>query len=161
MRIGFGYDVHPLVAGRKLLLGGVEIPFDKGLGGHSDADVLSHAVGDALLGSVGLGDIGQHFPDSDERFAGISSLLLLKQIAELLRKEDYGVVNIDSTVVMERPKLAPHIVLIRKNMADSLAIDPSRVSVKATTSEKMSFIGREEGVAAYASVLVQLNTPHQ
>jgi len=161
VRIGFGYDVHPLVAGRKLLLGGVEIPFDKGLGGHSDADVLSHAVGDALLGSVGLGDIGQHFPDSDERFAGISSLLLLKQIAELLRKEDYGVVNIDSTVVMERPKLAPHIVLIRKNMADSLAIDPSRVSVKATTSEKMSFIGREEGVAAYASVLVQLNTPHQ
>ena len=154
MRIGFGYDVHPLVVGRKLLLGGVEIPFGKGLAGHSDADVLSHAVADALLGSVGLGDIGQHFPDSDERFAGVSSLLLLKQVGQLLKQKGYAIGNIDSTVVMERPKLAPHIAQMQRNMADSLAIASSRVSVKATTSERMSFVGREEGVAAYASVLV-------
>jgi len=154
VRIGFGYDVHPLVVGRKLLLGGVEIPFGKGLAGHSDADVLSHAVADALLGSVGLGDIGQHFPDSDERFAGVSSLLLLKQVGQLLKQKGYAIGNIDSTVVMERPKLAPHIAQMQRNMADSLAIASSRVSVKATTSERMSFVGREEGVAAYASVLV-------
>ncbi len=159
MRIGFGYDVHPFSSGRKLTLGGLEIPFEKGLAGHSDADVLSHAVGDALLGSVCLGDIGQHFPDTDAQYAGISSLRLLEQIWKLLEHEGYEIVNIDSTVVMERPKLAPHIQKMRRNLARSLSIDFSQVSIKATTSEKMGFIGNEEGVAAYAAVLVKALTP--
>jgi len=155
MRIGFGYDVHPLVAGRKLVLGGVEIPNERGLLGHSDADALSHAIGDAILGSLSLGDLGTHFPDDDERFAGVSSLLLLKEIAAMARREGYQVGNIDSTVVLERPKLAEHIEEMRKNIAGALSASVSRISVKVTRSEKMGFVGREEGVAVYACVLVE------
>ncbi len=154
MRIGFGYDVHRLVEKRKLILGGVLVPHDKGLLGHSDADVLSHAIGDALLGSAALRDIGTHFPDSDERFAGISSILLLKNITELLQRAGFAIGNIDSTVVAEAPKLQPYIVEMQTNIAEALSIDVSRVSVKATTSEGMGFVGQKEGVAAYACALV-------
>jgi 2-C-methyl-D-erythritol 2,4-cyclodiphosphate synthase len=156
MRVGFGYDVHQLVEERKLVLGGVVIPFERGLLGHSDADVLSHAIADALLGSVALGDIGIHFPDTDDAYSGISSLLLLAEVAGLVRNEGYAIGNIDATVVMERPKLAPHIPVMRKNIAESLGIQVSQVSVKATTSEKMGFVGEEKGVAAYACALVEL-----
>lgn len=154
MRIGFGYDVHRLVRNRDLILGGVSIPSEKGLLGHSDADALSHAIGDALLGSAALGDIGTHFPDNDEKFAGISSLLLLKQIGEMLRREGYQISNIDSTVVLEKPKLAPYLDKMKKNIADSLSILDCQVSIKATTSEKIGFVGQEEGLAAYACVLI-------
>jgi 2-C-methyl-D-erythritol 2,4-cyclodiphosphate synthase len=156
MRVGFGYDVHQLVEERKLVLGGVVIPFERGLLGHSDADVLSHAIADALLGSVALGDIGIHFPDTDDAYSGISSLLLLAEVAGLVRNEGYAIGNIDATVVMERPKLAPHIPVMRRNIAESLGIQVSQVSVKATTSEKMGFVGEEKGVAAYACALVEL-----
>ena len=155
MRVGFGYDVHQLVKGRKLILGGVTIPSEKGALGHSDADALSHAIGDALLGSAALGDLGKYFPDSDEEFAGISSLLLLNQIGKRLSKEGYQISNIDSTVILEKPKLLPHINEMRTNIADSLAISDSQVSVKATTSERMGFVGEEKGVAAYACVLIE------
>ncbi len=155
MRVGFGYDVHPLVKGRKLILGGVTIPSEKGALGHSDADALSHAIGDALLGSAALGDLGKHFPDNDEQFAGISSLLLLKQIGQQLAKEGYQISNIDSTVVLEQPKLSPYVNEMRANIADSLAISDSQVSVKATTSERMGFVGEEKGLAAYACVLIE------
>ncbi len=155
MRVGFGYDVHPLVKGRNLVLGGVTIPSKKGALGHSDADALSHAIGDALLGSAALGDLGKHFPDNDEQFAGISSLLLLKQIGQQLAKEGYQISNIDSTVVLEQPKLSPYINEMRANIADSLAISDSQVSVKATTSERMGFVGEEKGLAAYACVLIE------
>jgi len=139
-----------------LVLGGVLIPFERGLLGHSDADVLSHAIADALLGSVALGDIGIHFPDTDDAYSGISSLLLLAEVAGLVRNEGYAIGNIDATVVMERPKLAPHIPVMRRNIAESLGIQVSQVSVKATTSEKMGFVGEEKGVAAYACALVEL-----
>ena len=155
MRVGFGYDVHPLVKGRNLVLGGVTIPSEKGALGHSDADALSHAIGDALLGSAALGDLGKYFPDNDEQFAGISSLLLLKQIGQQLAKEGYQISNIDSTVVLEQPKLSPYINEMRTNIADSLAISDSQVSVKATTSERMGFVGEENGLAAYACVLIE------
>jgi len=155
MRVGFGYDVHQLVKGRKLILGGVTIPSERGALGHSDADVLSHAIGDALLGSAAFGDLGKHFPDSDEEFAGISSLLLLKQIRQRLTEEGYQISNIDSTVVLEKPKLLPHINEMRTNIADSLAISDSQVSVKATTSERMGFVGEKKGVVAYACVLIE------
>lgn len=155
MRVGFGYDVHRLVKGRKLIIGGVTIPSDKGALGHSDADALSHAIGDALLGSAALGDLGKHFPDNDEQFAGISSLLLLKQIGQQLAKEGYQISNIDSTVVLEQPKLSPYVNEMRVNIADSLAISDSQVSVKATTSERMGFVGEEKGLAAYACVLIE------
>ena len=155
MRIGFGYDVHQLVEGRKLVLGGVTIPSQRGALGHSDADALSHAIGDALLGSAALGDLGKHFPDTDEQFAGISSLLLLKQIGQRLTEEGYQINNIDSTVVLEKPKLLPYINELRANIADSLAISDSQVSVKATTSERMGFVGEEKGLAAHACVLIE------
>ncbi|MCA9741947.1 MAG: 2-C-methyl-D-erythritol 2,4-cyclodiphosphate synthase [Deferribacteres bacterium] len=155
MRIGIGYDVHPLVADRPMIIGGVTIPYEKGLGGHSDADVLLHAIGDAILGAAALGDLGKHFPDTSDSFANISSLILLKEIAALLHKKRYQVVNIDSTVVLERPKLAPHIAEMKKNIASCLNMRQSEVSVKATTSEKMGFVGKEEGVAAHAVVLIQ------
>jgi len=155
LRVGFGYDVHQLVAGRKLVLGGVTIPSEKGALGHSDADALSHAIGDALLGSAALGDLGKHFPDNDDRFAGISSLLLLKQIGQRLTEEGYQINNIDSTVVLEKPKLLSYINEMRANIADSLAISDSQVSVKATTSETMGFVGEEKGLAAYACVLIE------
>ena len=155
MRIGFGYDVHQLVPERKLILGGVAIPFEKGLLGHSDADALSHAIGDALLGGAALGDLGTLFPDTDERFAGISSLLLLKEIAQMLRKSGYRINNVDSTVVAQAPKLRPFIDEMRKNIAASLTLSESQISVKATTSETMGFVGRGEGLEAYACVLLE------
>lgn len=155
MRIGFGYDVHQLVAGRALILAGVNIPFEKGLLGHSDADVLCHAIGDALLGGAALGDIGYHFPNSDPKFAGVSSLLLLKEIARMIREKDFEINNVDSTVVLEQPKLLPHIGEMRRNIANALNIPDSRVSIKATTAETMGFVGRGEGVQAYATALIQ------
>jgi len=154
MRIGFGYDVHPLVAGRKLILGGVEIKHEVGLAGHSDADVLCHAIGDALLGAANLGDLGKHFPDTSARFANVSSLLLLKEIARLLREQHYAVVNIDSTLVLEAPKIMPHAEHMRANIAEALGITPAQISIKATTSEKLGFVGRKEGATAFAVVLL-------
>ncbi len=155
MRIGFGYDVHELVGGRPLILGGVTIPFEKGLLGHSDADALCHAIGDALLGSAALGDLGAHFPNTDARFAGISSLRLLKQIGQMLVENGCRIQNIDSTLVLEKPKLQTYIPEMRKNIAESLGIAESQVSIKATTSEKMGFVGRGEGVTAYACALIE------
>lgn len=154
MRVGFGYDVHQLVNGRKLILGGVTIASDKGLMGYSDADALCHAIGDAILGSAALGDLGTYFPDTDERYAGISSLQLLKEINQLLVQKGYQISNIDATLVLEKPKLLPYISNMRKNVAESLSILESQVSVKATTSEKIGFVGQEKGIAAYACVLI-------
>jgi len=154
MRIGFGYDVHPLVAGRKLILGGVEIKHEVGLAGHSDADVLSHAIGDALLGAANLGDLGKHFPDTSAKFANVSSLLLLKEIARLLREAHYAIGNIDSTLVLETPKIMPHAEQMRANIAAALGITPAQISIKATTSEKLGFVGRKEGAAAFAVALL-------
>ncbi len=155
MRVGFGYDVHRLVPERKLVLGGVTVPSEKGALGHSDADALCHAICDALLGAAALGDIGTHFPDTDARYAGISSLLLLKEVGGLLRERGFEVANVDATVVLEKPKLAPHIETMRANVAQSLEISVEQVSVKATTSEQMGFVGQGEGVAAFACVLIQ------
>ncbi len=150
MRIGTGYDVHRLTAGRKLVIGGVEIPADKGLLGHSDADVLLHAVCDALLGAAGLGDIGKHFPDSDAKFKGISSLLLLEEVRRLIEKAGFRVNNIDSTIVAEKPRMAPHIPAMVSNIARATRVDDSAINVKATTSEGLGFTGSGEGMAAYA-----------
>ncbi len=149
-RIGFGFDVHKLIEGRKLILGGVEIPFEKGLLGHSDADVLLHAICDALLGAAALGDIGKHFPDTDIRFKGISSIELLKHVGKLLSQNGYAIGNIDSTLVLEKPKILPYINQMQKNIAESLGILENQVSVKATTNEGMGFIGTGEGAVAYA-----------
>lgn len=154
MRIGQGYDVHRLVEGRKLILGGVEIPYEKGLLGHSDADVLLHAVMDALLGAAALGDIGQHFPDSDERYKGISSVELLKEVGEILQENGYLIENIDSTVIAQRPKLLPYRPQMAKNIADALGIEPDQVSVKATTEEGLGFTGAGEGISAQAIALL-------
>ncbi len=150
MRIGFGYDVHALTENRKLILGGVEIPHEKGLLGHSDADVLIHAVMDALLGAAALGDIGKHFPDNDNSFKDISSLLLLKKTNELLIENSFSVNNIDSTIVAQEPKLAPFIEEMRKNISDALGLDISQINIKATTTEKLGFEGKKEGISAYA-----------
>jgi len=147
---GIGWDSHRLVAGRPLILGGVEIPFERGLAGHSDADVLTHAVIDALLGAAGLGDIGQHFPDTDERWAGADSLVLLRHVVGLVREHAFGLTHVDTTVVMERPKLGPHRDAIRVRLAEALGVGPEHVNVKATTGEGMGFVGRGEGVAALA-----------
>ena len=147
---GIGWDSHRLVAGRPLILGGVEIPFERGLAGHSDADVLTHAVIDALLGAAGLGDIGQHFPDTDERWAGADSLVLLRHVVGLVREHAFGLTHVDTTVVMERPKLGPHRDAIRVRLAEALGVGPEHVNVKATTGEGMGFVGRREGVAAMA-----------
>ena len=155
MRIGHGYDVHRLTEGRKLILGGVEIEYEKGLLGHSDADVLIHAVMDALLGAAALGDIGRHFPDSDERYRGISSLLLLKTVAELLEFSGYRVGNIDATVIAQRPRLAPHIENMRANIADALGCGVGRVNIKATTEEHLGFTGDGSGIAAHAVALIE------
>ncbi|MDN5276404.1 MAG: 2-C-methyl-D-erythritol 2,4-cyclodiphosphate synthase [Clostridiales bacterium] len=154
MRIGMGYDVHPLVEGRDLILGGVFIPFEKGLKGHSDADVLVHAVMDALLGAASMGDIGKLFPDTDERYRGISSLILLRRVGELIAQRSYRIENIDSIVVAQRPKIAPYIEKMRENIARELNIQPDRVSIKATTTEGLGFIGAGEGIAAYAVALL-------
>jgi len=150
MRIGFGYDVHRLCENRKFILGGVDVPHTLGLMGHSDADVLIHAVMDALLGAAALGDIGKLFPDSDEAFKDIDSMILLKKVGEVLSEKGYVVNNIDSTVAAQKPKLAPYIEQMRKNIADCLGVDMDAVSVKATTTEKLGFEGREEGISAYA-----------
>lgn len=153
IRIGHGYDVHRLTEGRALILGGVDIPYEKGLLGHSDADVLLHAISDGLLGALALGDIGKHFPDSDERYRGISSLLLLEKVGELVRERGYRIGNIDATVLAQRPKLAPYIVTMRENIARALGMQADRVSVKATTEEGLGFTGSGEGIAAHAVVL--------
>lgn len=155
LRIGHGYDVHRLVEGRKLIVGGVEIPHEKGLLGHSDADVLLHAISDALLGAAALGDIGCLFPDTDERFKGANSLLLLKEVVSVLKENGYSVVNIDSTLLAQRPKMRPHIDAMRKNIADACGISADFVSVKATTEEKLGFTGREEGISAHAVCLIE------
>ena len=154
MRIGHGYDVHKLCENRKLILGGVDIPHDKGLLGHSDADVLVHAVMDALLGAAALGDIGKLFPDTDDEFKGADSIELLKQVCMVLDNEGYAIVNIDSTVCAQKPKLAPFIEAIRQNIANACGIDISRVSVKATTEEKLGFTGEENGISATAVCLI-------
>ncbi|MFO7670260.1 MAG: 2-C-methyl-D-erythritol 2,4-cyclodiphosphate synthase [Bacteroidales bacterium] len=154
-RIGFGYDVHRLKAGIPFWLGGVKIPHEKGAVGHSDADVLIHAICDALLGAAALGDIGTHFPDTDPAYKGIASTLLLKQTGDLLREKGFGVGNIDSTVCLEVPKIKPYIPQMREEIARCLQIDMAAVSVKATTEEKLGFTGREEGVSAYAVALIQ------
>lgn len=155
MRIGTGFDTHRLAKNRKLIIGGVEIPSEKGLLGHSDADVLLHAIIDALLGAAALGDIGTHFPDSDPRYKGISSIFLLKEIAELLSKNGYRIVNIDSTVIVQEPKMAPFIKEMQKNIAEALGISVNCVSVKAKTNEHMGFVGRLEGIEARAAVLIE------
>ena len=149
MRIGHGYDVHRLVADRKLILGGVEIPHSLGLLGHSDADVLLHAISDALLGAAALGDIGQHFPDTDEKYRGISSLLLLREVSDLVNLQGLIVENIDATIVAQRPKLRPYIDMMRENIAEALGIDISQVNVKATTEEGLGISGSEEGICAH------------
>ncbi|HHY42419.1 MAG TPA: 2-C-methyl-D-erythritol 2,4-cyclodiphosphate synthase [Thermoanaerobacterales bacterium] len=155
MRIGIGFDVHQLVEGRKLILGGVTIPFEKGLLGHSDADVLVHAINDALLGACALGDIGKHFPDTDPAYKDISSIKLLKRVKDLLSVHGYKVVNIDSVICAERPKLAPYIDEMRKNIAETLSIAVDRVSVKATTTEGLGFEGKGEGISAQAVCLIE------
>lgn len=155
MRVGHGYDVHRLVEGRKLVLGGVEIPWEKGLLGHSDADVLLHALMDAMLGAAALGDIGRHFPDSDERYAGADSLRLLKEVSRLLDDAGYRLVNADCTILAQRPKLMPHIPGMRANIARALGADVDAISVKATTEEGLGFTGDGSGIAAHAVVLIE------
>ena len=155
LRIGHGYDVHRLTEGRRLILGGVEVPYEKGLLGHSDADVLTHAVMDALLVAAALGDIGKLFPDTDAAYAGISSILLLERVAERLREAGYAVVNLDATVLAQAPKLAPYRERMRENLARALSLDTSRVSVKATTEEGLGFTGEGLGIAAHAVALLE------
>ena len=159
MRSGHGYDVHRLVSGRALILGGVTIPYEKGLDGHSDADVLVHAVMDALLGAAAMGDIGLHFPDTSERFKGIDSRILLRHTVEMLRDKGYRIGNVDCTLCLQRPKIKPYIAAMRETLAETMGIDPERVSVKATTTERLGFVGREEGVEAHAVALVYRETP--
>lgn len=155
MRIGFGYDVHKLVTDRKLIIGGVDIPYEKGLLGHSDADVLLHAISDALLGAAALGDIGRHFPDTDEKYKGISSIILLQHVNKLLQEHKYKIGNIDATIIAQQPKMAGYIAMMRQNIADALLIDLGQVNVKATTEEKLGFTGKGEGIAANAAVLIE------
>lgn len=150
MRVGMGYDVHKLVEGRKLIMGGVEIPYEKGLLGHSDADVILHAIMDALLGAAALGDIGKHFPDTDQNFKGISSILLLKKVGQLLEENDFVIENIDGTIIAQKPKMRPYIDDMRKNIAQALGIDINQVNVKATTEEGLGFTGRGRGISAQA-----------
>ncbi len=154
MRIGHGYDVHRFAENRRLILGGVEIPFEYGLLGHSDADVLLHAISDALLGAAALGDIGKLFPDTDDRFLGADSLLLLAEVVRVLEKNGYHIVNIDSTVIAQKPKLRGYIDTMRQNIAEACKIDISQVSVKATTEEKLGFTGRLEGISAHSVCLI-------
>ena len=154
MRVGMGYDVHRLVPDRKLIIGGVKIPYDKGLLGHSDADVLLHAISDALLGAAALGDIGKHFPDTDPKYKGISSVILLEQVAELLNQNLFFIENIDATIIAQAPKMRPYIDEMRQNIADALNIDVSSVNVKATTEEGLGFTGSGEGISAQAICLI-------
>jgi 2-C-methyl-D-erythritol 2,4-cyclodiphosphate synthase len=154
LRIGNGLDVHAFVAGRPLVIGGVTIPHDRGLEGHSDADVLLHAICDAILGALALGDLGRHFPDTDPKWKGADSRRLLRQVAAMMQAQRYAIANVDATVIAQAPKLAPSIDAMRANIAADLGCDPSRISVKATTTERLGFTGREEGIAALATVLV-------
>lgn len=155
MKVGQGFDVHPLVAGRRLVIGGVDIPYEKGLQGHSDADVLLHAICDALLGAAGLGDIGQHYPDTDAAFRGADSRALLRDVAGKLRSLDLKVVNVDATVIAQAPRIAPYRAAMVANIAADLGIAPAAVNVKATTTEHLGFLGRMEGIAAQAAVLLE------
>lgn len=155
MRIGNGYDVHKLVEGRDLILGGVKVPYEKGLLGHSDADVLAHAVIDAIIGALGIGDIGTHFPDTDEKYKGADSLVLLKHTGEMAKEMGYRIVNIDSIVVAQKPKLLPYIREMRENMAKVLEMDPADVNVKAKTEEKLGFTGNLEGMKSYAVCIIE------
>lgn len=154
-RIGQGFDVHQLVEGRPLIIGGIQIPYEKGLLGHSDADVLLHAIADACLGAIGAGDIGKHFPDTDEQYKDADSALLLQHVWNLVKEEGYKLVNIDCTIIAQKPKMAPYINQMKENIAQLLEGDASQVNVKATTTEKLGFTGREEGIAAQAVVLLQ------
>lgn len=155
MRIGQSTDIHRLAEGRKLILGGVEIPFEKGLVGHSDADALTHAVAEAILGALALGDLGHWFPDTDPKWKGVNSQIILKAVADMMREKGYHIGNVDSLVLIEKPKMAPHIQTMRQNFADALGCDISRISVKATRGEGMGFVGRMEGVMAQAVVLLE------
>lgn len=159
MRVGFGYDVHQLVEGRKLFLGGVEIPHTMGLLGHSDADVLIHAVCDALLGAANLGDIGHLFPDTDDAYKGIDSKILLSKVMDALTEAGYRLGNIDCTLCAQRPKIAPHIPAMRKAMAEAMRCDENAISIKATTTEHLGFVGKEEGMSAYAVALIEAIAP--
>ena len=154
MRIGTGYDVHKLAEGRKLIIGGVEIPYEKGLLGHSDADVLVHAIMDALLGAAALGDIGKHFPDTDPKYNGADSLMLMREVRRILKENGYRIGNVDSTIIAQAPKMSPHIDTMRRNIAEALGLDVSQVSVKATTEERLGFTGRGEGISAQAVALI-------
>lgn len=154
MRVGFGYDVHRLVPGRPLVLGGVNIPFDRGLLGHSDADVLTHAIMDALLGAAGLPDIGHHFPNTDPAYAGASSIALLAQVRRILAEAGWRPVNVDATVLCEQPRLGPHREAMQQRLAGALGLDPAQVGIKATTNEGLGFVGAGEGIAAYAVALI-------
>ena len=155
MRIGHGYDVHRLTEGRALILGGVDIPYEKGLLGHSDADVLTHAVMDALLGAAALGDIGRHFPDTDPTYKGADSLVLLDHVMALLKEKGYRVGNVDATILAQKPKLAPYITQMRDNLARHMGVEPDQVNVKATTEERLGFTGAEEGIAAHSVCLLE------
>ena len=156
LRVGMGYDVHQLVEDRKLIIGGVEIPHEKGLLGHSDADVLLHAIMDALIGAIGEGDIGKHFPDTDSHYKGISSILLLEEVAKLLKEKKATMHNIDATIIAQRPKMAPYIMQMRENIAKALQIQVGQINVKATTEEKLGFTGLEQGISSQAVTLVDL-----
>ncbi|HJX60574.1 MAG TPA: 2-C-methyl-D-erythritol 2,4-cyclodiphosphate synthase [Thermodesulfobacteriota bacterium] len=160
MRVGFGYDAHALVTGRPLFLGGIEIPYLFGLQGHSDADVLLHAICDALLGAIGEGDIGKHFPDTDSQYRDIRSTVLLKRVINKIKEKGFHLLNIDATIVAQRPKLSEFIPRMVKQIADVLEIEPGRVNVKATTTEGLGFAGRGEGIGAYAVALVEEGTPN-
>ncbi|MCB5935258.1 2-C-methyl-D-erythritol 2,4-cyclodiphosphate synthase [Caldifermentibacillus hisashii] len=155
LRVGQGYDVHQLVAGRPLIIGGVHIPYEKGLLGHSDADVLLHAVTDACLGAVGLGDIGSYFPDNDDAYKNANSAVLLKNVWEMIKDKGYQLVNIDATIIAQKPKMAPYIELMKTNIAAILEAEREQINVKATTTEKLGFTGREEGIASLAVVLLE------
>jgi 2-C-methyl-D-erythritol 2,4-cyclodiphosphate synthase len=154
-RIGNGYDVHRLVEGRKLILGGVEIAHTLGLDGHSDADALVHAICDALLGALGCGDIGKYFPDTDPKWKGVSSLALLKAVGKMCQEQGFVISNIDSIIAAQKPKIAPHIKAMQKNISGALSVEPEQINVKATTTETLGFVGREEGMSAYAVALLQ------
>lgn len=157
MRIGLGYDVHRLVEGRDLIIGGVTIPYEKGLLGHSDADVLLHAIMDSLLGASALGDIGKHFPDTDEKYKGISSIKLLEEVGKLLYKNGFSINNIDSTIIAQKPKMAPHIMNMRENIAKALNIELNKINVKATTEEGLGFTGTGEGISSQSICLLTIN----
>jgi len=155
MRIGFGYDIHPLVKGRPLIIGGVNIPFEKGLSGHSDADVMAHAVADALLGAAGLGDIGEHFPDNDAKFKDFNSMQFLREIERKIHFEKLEIVNVDISIVLQMPRITPYKKQMKKNIATNLFVTPDRVNIKATTAEKLGFVGKGKGVVCYATVLLK------